>query len=157
MMNFRIPALAAALALAASGAALAQSTPMPMNMPMASPAPPNLTPTGPALTIKLLPQNGSGESGTATFTPVAGGTLVSIKITAGVADVPQPNHVHPGTCATLDPKPQYGLPPIKDGTSSAVIPASIADLLATPHAFNVHKSGPEAAIYVACGDIVKPK
>jgi hypothetical protein len=153
MMNFRIPALAAALALAASGSALAQSTPM----PMASPAPANLTPTGPALTITLLSQNGSGESGTATFTPVAGGTLVSVKITAGVADVPQPNHIHLGTCATLDPKPQYGLPPIKDGMSSAVVPASLADLLATPHAFNVHKSGPEAAIYVACGDIVKPR
>jgi hypothetical protein len=155
-MNFRIPALAAALTLAASGSALAQSSPMPMNMPMASPAPANLTPTGPSLVIKLLAQNGSGETGTATFTPVATGTLVTVKILTGVADVPQPNHVHPGTCATLDPKPQFGLPPIKDGTSSAVIPATIADLLATPHAFNVHKSGPEAAIYVACGNIVKP-
>jgi hypothetical protein len=156
-MNNRIPALAAALTLACTGLALAQSSPMPMNMPAASPAPVSTAATGPSLTIKLNAQNGSGESGTATLTPVASGTLVSVKIAAGVADVPQPNHIHKGTCATLDPKPAYGFNPIKDGTSTTVVNVPLADLLAAPFAINVHKSGPEAAVYVACGDIVKPK
>jgi hypothetical protein len=155
-MNIRIPALAAALTLAAAGTAAAQ-----MSMPMGSPAPmgtmSSMAPTGPSLTIKLNTQNASGESGTATLTPVDGGTLVVVKVT-GDNGVVQPDHIHMGTCATLDPKPQYPLPAIQNGMSTFVVKGvTIADLEATPHAINVHKSTTEAGTYVACGDITKPK
>jgi hypothetical protein len=155
-MNLRLPALVAALTLAAAGPALAQ-----MAMPMGTPAPAgamgSMTPTGPALTIKLNTQNNSGEYGTATLTPVEGGTMVSLKM-IGSGDVIQPAHIHHGPCATLDPKPTYSLPTVQGGVSMTVVKGvTLSDLLAAPWAINVHKSTTEVGIYVACGDIVKPK
>lgn len=154
-MNVRLPAIAAALTLLTAGTAAAQ-----MAMPMGTSAPAgamSMTPTGPALTIKLNAQNGSGETGVATLTPVADGTMVSIKMT-GAGDVIQPDHIHTGTCATLNPQPKYPLPTIQGGVSMTVVKGvTLSDLLASPFAINVHKSTTEAGIYVACGDIVKPK
>jgi hypothetical protein len=153
-MMLRIAAAAAALTLAATGTALAQ-----MSMGTSAPAGAmtSMTPTGPSLTIKLNAQNGSGETGTATLTPVDGGTMVSVKMT-GDGGVVQPDHIHQGTCATLDPKPKYPLPTIQGGVSMTVVKGvTLSDLLAAPFAINVHKSTTEAGIYVACGDIVKPK
>ena len=115
--------------------------------------------TGPSLTIKLNTQNSSGESGTATLTPVDGGVMVSVKIAGEPVDVPQPMHIHTGSCATLGGV-KYPLTNVVDGVSvtpGARVPTTIADLLAAPFAINVHKSTTEIGVYVACGDITKPK
>lgn len=103
--------------------------------------------------IELSAQNGSGETGYATLTPHGDGTLVEIHLQGGPAGVAQPAHIHPGTCAKLDPKPKFGLKPVKDGMSSTVVPVSIKTLLASPMAINVHESAKDIKKYVACGDI----
>lgn len=38
-------------------------------------------------------------------------------------------------------------------TSSTVVPAPLSDILAAPHAINVHKSMEEIDVYIACGEI----
>ena len=107
-------------------------------------------------TIKLNAQNDSGQAGTAILTPMAGGkTEITIKVANPPSGVAQPAHVHEGTCANLNKAPKHGLASVMNGTSTTVIDVSLATLMASPNAINVHKSGPEAAIYVACGDIKK--
>ncbi len=64
-----------------------------------------------------------------------------------------PAHVHPGTCATLDPKPKYPLSDVKDDKSSTTIDVALADLTKSAFAVNLHKSSAEAKTYSACGDI----
>ena len=158
-MNYRLPAIAAVLAIATSGVALAQSSPMPMGS-MAPMAPAASMPfptasTGPAMTVKLGAQNGSGETATAVLTPVDGG-ITAVVTTKDAPPNPQPIHIHKGTCATLDPKPAYPLTLLKDGKSMTFVKGvTLADLMASPYAINIHKSPTEAAIYVACGDIKK--
>jgi hypothetical protein len=57
-------------------------------------------------------------------------------------------------CATLDPKPAYGLPTLIDGKSEATtVDAPLRDLLMGGYAFNRHKSVQEASIYVYRGEI----
>jgi hypothetical protein len=53
-------------------------------------------------TVRLAPMNGSGTTGTATFTDVAQGV---VRVELSVVGLPDPNattyltHIHPGTCA----------------------------------------------------------
>ena len=79
---------------------------------------------------------------------------------------PYPAHIHTGTCDALggveypltDAGQQDG---DQEGTNPAVIiaestttiPASLDDLLAEPHALNVHLSADDMGTYVACGDL----
>ncbi len=107
------------------------------------------------LKIDLAAQNGSGETGYATLQPHGKGTQVVIHLKGGPAGVAQPAHIHSGTCDKLDPKPAFGLKPVKGGMSSTVVPVSIDKLLASPMAINVHESAKDLKKYVACGDIKK--
>lgn len=94
---------------------------------------------------------------------------------------PHPAHVHKGTCANLDPNPQYPLnpvtirqpsgnqtptpanmtPPALQGVqgvpvvlySDTQIDVKLTDLLTSPHAINVHKSNADIKTYIACGSI----
>ncbi len=80
-----------------------------------------------------------------------------------LVEAPHPSHIHRGTCADLDPDVAYPLSDIAPvapdavpgavevGVSSAAI--SLDDLLAEPHAINVHESSDNAGSYIACGDI----
>jgi hypothetical protein len=109
------------------------------------------------VTIMLGEQNASGETGTATLTDMHNGTTkVVLKLSGGNAatTVSQPAHIHPGTCATLDPKPIYPLTNVVSGASETTVQVSVDDLLKGTYAINVHKSGPEASVYVSCGNIV---
>lgn len=98
---------------------------------------------------------------------------------SAAATTPHPAHVHEGTCAKLNPNPQYPLNPVtirksskssnsKTQTPPAVqgvltapttlysdteIDVKLSDLLGSPHAINVHKSDAEIQTYIACGDI----
>ena len=105
------------------------------------------------VTVTLKPQNGSGESGTATLTDEGGKTKVVVSVTGQPAGTPQPMHIHKGTCATLDPKPTYGLPTLIDGKSEATVDVSLNDLQMGGFAINGHKSAQEASVYVYCGEI----
>lgn len=108
------------------------------------------------LQIHLVPQNASGETGTVTMLDGIDGLIVHLRTSE--TGLVQPAHIHKGTCAKLDPKPAYPLPPVTSTTSQTTIAKlTTADLLAAPYAVNVHKSGTEASVYVACADIVAVK
>lgn len=85
---------------------------------------------------------------------------------AGGMDGPHPAHIHVGTCADIgdvvvplsDVTPPEGDPvgataavPVK--TSLTLADMHIEDMVASPHAINVHKSAEEMDVYIACGDI----
>jgi len=106
--------------------------------------------------FRLAELNGSGEHGTATMLQGVNGVIVKLRLAGYTDGVDQPAHIHKGTCAKLDPKPTYGLTMVKDGISQTTVPnTTVADLQKGDYAINVHKSGKEAAIYVACGNIPK--
>ncbi|HEX8221866.1 MAG TPA: hypothetical protein VF914_21940 [Chloroflexia bacterium] len=104
------------------------------------------------VTVNLTEENNSGQNGTATLTAHGDTTMVVVNISGG-SSTPQPAHIHPGTCATLDPKPIYPLTSLVNGTSETTVPVSLSQLVNGTFAINVHKSGPEASVYVSCGDI----
>jgi len=104
----------------------------------------------------LAAQNGSGEVGTVVLTPMGDKTKVDVAIVGAPDGVLQPDHIHVGTCAKLDPKPKYGLAGVTDGVSSTVVDVPMATLLATPFAVNVHKSAAEIGTYVACANLATP-
>jgi hypothetical protein len=107
--------------------------------------------------IRLLAQNNSGETGTATLLDGVKGLIVKLRMSGGES-VDQPAHIHKGTCEKLDPKPAYPLKSVHDGQSETTVEGvTIAQLQKSPYAINVHKSAKEASIYVSCGNIVAPK
>ncbi len=106
-----------------------------------------------AKTFPIAAQNGSGESGTVTLTPDgADKTTVTVALTGAPAG-PQPAHIHPGSCAKLDPAPKYPLTNVVGGKSTTTVDVAIASLTAGTFAVNVHKSPDDLKDYVACGDL----
>lgn len=103
----------------------------------------------------LAAQNGSGEIGTVTLTSVGDKTRVDVAIANTPADVAQPAHIHPGSCAKLDPKPKYPLANVVDGVSTTTVDVPLATLLAGGLAVNVHKSTTDIPTYVSCADLSK--
>jgi Cu/Zn superoxide dismutase len=103
------------------------------------------------VTVKLVAQNGSGETGTATFTPVGNKTQVVLELTGAPAD-PQPAHIHEGSCANLNPAPKIPLENVANGKSTTVLDMPIKQVMAGG-AVNVHKSAQDVKTYVACGDL----
>jgi len=125
------PVVAAASLLLAAGSALAQDAPV---------------------TVKLGAQNGSGETGTATFTPQGNKTEVVLLQLAGAPAAAQPAHIHEGSCAKLNPTPKYPLQNVVNGKSTTVLDMPIKQVMAAG-AVNVHKSTQDLKTYVACGDL----
>jgi Cu/Zn superoxide dismutase len=110
---------------------------------------------GPVM-IELAEQNGSGQTGTATFTATGPlETRVVVEVTNPPAET-QPIHVHEGSCADIDPEPLYGLPNLQDGRTEATVPASLDQLTAGGLALNAHRSDEQIDLYVACGDLPGP-
>ena len=107
-------------------------------------------------TFPLKAQNGSGENGTVTLTADGDKTTVVVTLTGAPADA-QPDHIHPGTCADLNPAPKYPLSNVVAGKSTTTVPATLASLTSatTPMSVNVHKSTSDLKDYVACGQIFK--
>jgi hypothetical protein len=111
------------------------------------------TPTAKTATVTFSPQNNSGITGTATLTEAGTASTKVVVTLTGAGAGPQPIHIHPGTCANLDPAPLHSLTSVVDGKSETTVSAGLADLQGGKFAINVHKSAAEAQIYVACGDI----
>ena len=107
--------------------------------------------------VELGAQNGSGETGYAMLYPHGAKTKVIVHLKGTPKGVAQPDHIHKGTCANLDPKPAYVLKPVVGGKSITMVGASVADLLKEPMAINVHESATDLKKYVACGDITAAK
>ena len=107
---------------------------------------------GDAVTVELAEQNGSGQSGTATLMARGGTTRVVLELENGTSE-PQPAHIHPGSCADLDPQPAHGLADVVDGSSETRVRAPLSELTAGGFAINVHESAARVQNYVACGNL----
>jgi hypothetical protein len=108
------------------------------------------------VTVVIKPLNGSGESGTATLTPLdASRTRVVISLKGESATGSQPAHIHMGTCAKLNPAPKYPLKNVVMGKSNTVVDAPIETITTGGMAINIHESATNITKYVACGDIPK--
>ena len=137
-MNVIRPALAASILAAIAYAAAPVSA---------------ATGTAAPVTLTMSAQNGSGEDGTATLTQTAAGVQVVVSLKNAPATA-QPAHVHPGTCANLNPAPQYPLTSVVSGSSTTVLKGvTLEQLLSGTFAINVHKSTSDLGTYVSCGDI----
>jgi hypothetical protein len=106
-----------------------------------------------SVTINLTEQNDSGQSGTAVLTPDGAGTKVVI--TLENAPGPHPAHIHVGSCPTPGAV-VFPLTSVVDGKSETTVAATIADIMKSPHAINIHKSPQEIPVYTACGNISAP-
>ena len=106
-----------------------------------------------ALQFDLLPQNNSGLSGKAMLKEENGKVRVRVQLSGPKSDVPQPAHIHGGSC----PKPgavYYPLASVEKGKSETLVDVSLAKLKSElPLAVNLHKSAAESGIYVSCGDL----
>lgn len=107
------------------------------------------------ITIHLGQMNNSGETGTATLTPLGNRTRVDIRLKGQPAGADQPVHIHDGTCANLNPTPKWVLHDIVKGRSTTIAPVSLAVLLSAPYVVNAHLSVQQMGTYVACGEIRK--
>ena len=106
-----------------------------------------------ALTLNLQEQNDSGITGTVEFSPTSDGTVeVEIELD-GSEGGPHPAHIHPGSCADLDPVPKWPLRNVVDGKSKTTIDADLSELTAQEYAVNVHDSRQNLDLYVACADV----
>jgi hypothetical protein len=103
-------------------------------------------------TVTMKAQNGSGENGTATLKDTPKGLIVTIHIKN--AKGPQPAHIHEGSCANLNPKPEYPLHNVINGMSVTTVKGVTIGELNGKAAINVHKSLTDIPTYVSCGDIV---
>lgn len=103
------------------------------------------------ITVKMAAENGSGENGTATLTQTAKGVHVVVQIDHAPATA-QPTHIHPGTCAKLNPAPEYPLTSLMNGKSVSDLPGKkLSDLTGGKFSVNVHKSADDLKTYVSCG------
>ncbi|MCI0852240.1 MAG: hypothetical protein J4O01_09330 [Chloroflexi bacterium] len=107
-----------------------------------------------AVTLILNELNNSGQSGSVTLTPKGTKTTVAVSITPGAVGIGQPIHIHSGSCDDLGGV-VYPLTSLDAGMSATTVDVSISSLLSGRFAVNAHKSGPEASVYVACGDLPK--
>jgi hypothetical protein len=116
-----------------------------------------LGPTDAGIGIKLglAQRNNSGEVGDVTLVERgASTTLVIIRLAQEPDGRQQPAHIHRGRdCATLDPKPAYGLAPVIDGVSKTLVNAPIGKLLSGNYVVNVHASARNMTQYVSCGEL----
>ncbi len=132
------------------------TAPEPTEAPAVDEAPAMSGPSGSGdagdLVIPLGELNSSGQTGIATLTAMGDQTKVIVSIASGAAGVPQPIHVHSGTCDTLGGV-EYPLTAVGDGSSVTVIDVALSSLKGGANAINVHLSGDEVGTYVACGDI----
>ena len=105
------------------------------------------------ITVSLSEQNDSGESGTATLTEIDGQVVVSLSMQGSPEDVPQPAHIHTGSCPDVG-SVSYPLSNVVNGESEMTLDVTLAQLESElPLAINVHKSIPESGVYTSCGDL----
>lgn len=103
--------------------------------------------------VALGQQNNSGENGTATLTESNGQVTVVLKMTGTSSSVPQPAHIHAGSCPTPGAV-KFPLTNVVNGQSTTTLNTTMSALMAQgPMAVNVHKSAQQLADYVACGNL----
>jgi hypothetical protein len=105
----------------------------------------------PALTVRLAEEDGSGQSGTATFTPAEDRTTIIVEL-SNPPQASQPAHIHPGQCGDLG-DPIAGLESLVDGHSETTVSMSLEELQSGDLVIHAHKSDAEFDVSVACARI----
>ena len=130
---------------------LSQNTSTPTLEPTLAPSDEMMTVD--SISVALLEQNDSGETGIATLTEQDGELIVTLAMEGAPAGIVQPAHIHLNNCADIGGV----LHPLEfpvDGESVTTLPTSLSELAEQmPLSINVHKSGPESSVYVSCGDL----
>lgn len=106
----------------------------------------------PALTVRLAEEDGSGQSGTAMFTPAEDGRTTIIVELSNPPQASQPAHIHPGQCGDLG-DPIAGLESLVDGHSETTVSMSLKELQSGDLVIHAHKSDAEFDVSVACARI----
>ncbi len=105
------------------------------------------------MTVNLVTENNSGESGTAVLKEENSKTTVTLNLTGYTKDVAQPAHIHVGVCPGVDAV-KYPLTNVVNGKSVTVLSVTLAQLKQSlPLAINVHKSGKDITNYTSCGEL----
>ena len=139
-MRFSKPFIAAVLCIAVAGSLTAASFAADKTAPK-------------SITIPMKALNNSTEDGVATLTQVGKDIRITIELkNAPAAD--QPTHIHAGTCASINPSPEFPLEFTSSGKSTSLLKGETIDfLLSHPYAINIHRSTGDLATYVSCGNI----
>ena len=104
------------------------------------------------LTLELVEQNDSGQSGTATFERLdSDATRIVLELT-NPPDASQPAHVHFGTCDDLG-DPLVPLTAVEDGRSETETQTSLERLQEGDLVIHAHKSDTEFDVSVACAPV----
>ncbi len=104
------------------------------------------------ITIDMNEVDDSGQSGSADITSDGDQTIISVSIDPGEEGVPQPAHIHDGSCAELGGV-AYPLEDVVDGESETTVDVTITELIQGEYAINVHLSEDEMGVNVACGTL----
>jgi hypothetical protein len=118
-----------------------------------------------AVAVDLAEEHGSGQSGTATLTPVEEGGIPTYEVVLELEpplDGPFPAHVHDVTCAEFEAEVKTtadmeativaALSDVRNGESKSTAPGSLAERTTGEYSINVHDPAKEFET-VACGDI----
>ena len=110
---------------------------------------------GSAMTIDIVEQNASGESGTAELTPNGAQTDILISTGGLAAGVPNPAGIYKGTCGNISGEPAFELPTLEEGLSALTVDISLNDLLAGGYVIDIQKSAKDDTS-IACAEIKRP-
>jgi hypothetical protein len=104
------------------------------------------------LEVELVEQASSGQEGTATFTSLGGDrTRIVLELT-NPPEVPQPAHVHSGSCDDLG-DPVAALTDVTDGRSETDVEMSLDELAQGDLVIHAHQSEAEYDVSVACAPV----
>lgn len=107
-----------------------------------------------ALTINMGQQNRSGQDGQAWIKDTPHGLWVKVVVRNEPRGASEPAHIHPGTCAHLNPVPWKPLSNVVNGSSISTLPGVTVAMLKKGHyAINAHQSATNLKHYVSCGDL----
>ncbi|MBM4417390.1 MAG: hypothetical protein FJ033_03615 [Chloroflexi bacterium] len=108
--------------------------------------------TATKMTFTFGPGRNATQAGTVTLEPMGAQTKVTIDVASGGAGVSQPAHIHTGACPGVGAV-AFPLTNVVDGKSETTVNVTAAQIMATAHSINIHRSTTEAAVFTACADL----
>jgi hypothetical protein len=105
-----------------------------------------------ALELNLAEQADSGQSGRATLTPAGDETTRVVVELSSPPGVPQPSHIHSGTCAEIG-EVVAPLNSLVDGRAETAVRLPLDELRRGGLIVHAHKSEEESDVSVACAEI----